>query len=104
MFKRWARDIILYQLSCTLRGFSGLTATLVVGAFAFTRVSSLLALVLNAPQDLHASMTRSYVESQATGSTAGFFVAGAVPADSVFRFFGAMGSFLEISQTLGFYE
>ena len=51
------------------RGFSGLIATLTEGAAAFPAASTLDALVLNAPQLLHASITR-VLEALAGGAVA----------------------------------
>eukprot|EP00310_Coccolithus_braarudii_P022367 CAMPEP_0183332860 /NCGR_PEP_ID=MMETSP0164_2-20130417/1917_1 /TAXON_ID=221442 /ORGANISM="Coccolithus pelagicus ssp braarudi, Strain PLY182g" /LENGTH=120 /DNA_ID=CAMNT_0025501667 /DNA_START=395 /DNA_END=753 /DNA_ORIENTATION=+ len=55
-----------------LRGFSGLTDTVTLGTSFFTRASSFVALVLNAPHDLHASISRNKpVSAAALPTTAG---------------------------------
>ena len=58
-------------------GFSSLTTTLAPGKPAFTRASSLVALVLNAPQDLQASILTSASPPLAAffGAAAAFFAA-----------------------------
>jgi len=69
-------------------GFSGLISMLTPGLLALTRVSSLEARVLNAPHDLHASMTTPEEPdlAAAAGLATSFFAMG----DLVVFFFGAL--------------
>ena len=71
-----------------LRGFSGLTVIEAEGKSCLIKPSSLVARVLNACQDLQASMITSLL----LAATAFFAGASAAAGAAAFRFFGAMSS------------
>ena len=78
-----------------LRGFSSLTTTLAAGKPAFTRASSFVALVLKAPQDLHASiLTMALPEVDAPPAFLGAVAFGAT-AFFWMVFFGAIPEYCE---------
>lgn len=72
------------------RGFSSFTTTFAPGKPAFTSASNLVARVLNAPQDLHASILTTALPDEDEAGLEGAAAFGAALGFLVMVFFGAI--------------